>query len=242
MIDMENANSLDETFEKIEKKIGYRFRNRNLLREALTHSSYANENDEFAYNEKLEFLGDAVLELTVSEHLYKEYENLNEGRLTRMRAQVVCERKLYEWALHIGLAESLRLGRSLLKIGPTVSVLADASESLFGAVFLDGGYVSAASLCANYVDFHKSALSPYKLDPKTRLQEMMQGLGKEVPHYRKVAQTGPDHSPTFKVEVFLNDEVLAEAWGRSVKEAEFKAAAVVLKKYAKSAFCLEDPD
>ena len=218
----------------IQKRIGYSFRDKSLLDQALTHSSYANESGSSSHNERLEFLGDSVLELTVSEYLYSMFTNLDEGQLTRIRSQIVCERKLYEWGLMIGLPPAIKLGRSLVKSGPTVAITADAAESLFGAVFLDGGYPSALSVAKGYVDFHKAALSPDRLDTKTMLQETMQAMGKGVPYYRTIERTGPDHSLRFKVEVTIGDAVLAEAWGDNIKEAEFNAAKAALEKCGQS--------
>lgn len=219
--------------EDLQKKIGYRFRNKDLLKEALTHSSYANESGSCLHNERLEFLGDAVLELTVSEHLYSEYRDLDEGQLTRIRSQIVCEKKLYEWALMVGLQGSIKLGKSLIKNGPTVAMTADAAESLFGAVFLDGGYDPALSLAKSYVDFHQTALSPDRPDTKTMLQENLQAMGMGVPYYKTIERSGPDHSLVFKVQVTIGSRMLAEAWGRTIKEAEFNAAETALNNCCK---------
>lgn len=216
--------------EDLQRKIGYSFKDKNILKEALTHSSYANESGLPSHNERLEFLGDAVLELTVSEQLYNKYQDLDEGQLTRIRSQIVCEKKLYEWALMIGLQRLIKLGRSLIKKGPTVAVTADAAESLFGAVFLDGGYSSALSLAKSYVEFHQIGLSPDRLDTKTMLQETLQAMGMGVPYYKTIERSGPDHSLVFKVQVTIGDRVLAEASGKSIKEAEFKAAKAALEK------------
>ena len=216
--------------EVIQKKIGYSFKDKDLLTEALTHSSYANESGSSSHNERIEYLGDAVLELTVSDLLYNKYKDLDEGQLTRIRSQIVCEKKLYEWALSVGLRESIRLGKSLIKKGPTSAIAADAAESLFGAVFLDGGYSAALTLAKAYLHFHGGELSPDRQDSKTMLQETHQAMGRGVPYYRTVERTGPDHSLRFKVEVTIGDELLAEAWGNTIKEAEFEAAGAALEK------------
>ena len=232
--DMKNVADRERLEEDLQRKIGYSFKDKDLLKEALTHSSYANESGSPSHNERLEFLGDAVLELTVSEHLYNKYQDLDEGQLTRIRSQIVCEKKLYEWALMIGLQGSIRLGRSLIRKGPTVAVTADAAESLFGAVFLDGGYISALSMAKDYVDFHEKDLSPDRLDTKTMLQETLQAMGMGVPYYRTIERTGPDHALLFKVQVTIGERLLAEAWGRTIKEAEFNAAETALNN------CSED--
>ncbi|HPX03174.1 MAG TPA: ribonuclease III [Synergistaceae bacterium] len=226
---MKNPDS-EKAAEEIQKMINYIFRKKDLLREALTHSSYANESGLPYHNERMEFLGDAVLELTVSDLLYDRYKELDEGQLTRIRSQIVCEKKLYEWALAVGLHRAVRLGRSLIKKGPTPAIAADTAESLFGAVFLDGGYSAALSLAKAYLEFHRDELSPDRQDTKTLLQETLQAMGRGVPYYRTVERTGPDHSLKFKVEVTIGDELLAEAWGNTIKEAEFEAAGAALKK------------
>ena len=227
---MGNSAESERLTEDLQEKIGYSFKNKDLLKEALTHSSYANESGLSSHNERLEFLGDAVLELTVSEHLYHKYKEITEGQLTRIRSQIVCERKLYEWALMIGLQRAIKLGRSLIKKGPTIAVTADAAESLFGAVFLDGGYCHALSLAKSYVDFHQTVLSLDRVDTKTMLQETLQAMGKGVPYYRTIERTGPDHSLSFKVQVTIGDAILAEAWGKTIKDAEFNAAKIALEK------------
>ena len=226
---MKNPDS-EKAAEEIQKMINYIFRKKDLLREALTHSSYANESGLPYHNERMEFLGDAVLELTVSDLLYDRYKELDEGQLTRIRSQIVCEKKLSEWALAVGLHRAVRLGRSLIKKGPTPAIAADTAESLFGAVFLDGGYSAALSLAKAYLEFHRDELSPDRQDTKTLLQETLQAMGRGVPYYRTVERTGPDHSLKFKVEVTIGDELLAEAWGNTIKEAEFEAAGAALKK------------
>ena len=228
--DMKSTADSERLAEDLQKKIGYRFKNKDLLKQALTHSSYANESGSSSHNERLEFLGDAVLELTVSEHLYNKYKDLDEGQLTRIRSQIVCEKKLYKWALMLGLQGSIKLGKSLIKKGPTVAVTADAAESLFGAVFLDGGYTHVLSLAKSYVEFHQAELSPDRLDTKTMLQETLQAMGMGVPYYKTIERSGPDHSLLFKVQVTIDEKILAEAWGKSIKEAEFNAAKTALEK------------
>ncbi len=230
--DMKNSDR-EKLTDAIQKKIGYSFRNKDLLTEALTHSSYANESGSSSHNERIEYLGDAVLELTVSDLLYNKYKDLDEGQLTRIRSQIVCEKKLYEWALAVGLRDAIRLGKSLIKKGPTSAIAADAAESLFGAVFLDGGYNAALALAKAYLDFHGDELSPDRQDSKTMLQETLQAMGMGVPYYRTVERTGPDHSLRFKVEVTIGDDLLAEAWGNTIKEAEFEAAGTALEKIGK---------
>jgi ribonuclease-3 len=211
-----------------QKKIGYLFNNEELLEEALTHSSYANESGFPVHNERLEFLGDGVLELVTSERLYKEYTELSEGQLTRLRSQLVCEKSLNRWSVAAGLPELIKLGRSLLKNGATMAMTADAAEAVFGAVFIDGGYKSASEVISGFLDCLKENTSPCFVDSKTRLQELLQGQGRGVPYYETVERTGPGHSLRFRVQVTIDGTILAEAWGNNIKEAEFKAAAIAL--------------
>ena len=213
-----------------QKQLGHTFAEKELLEAALTHSSYANEFGlPFLHNERLEFLGDAVLELITSERLYREYGDLQEGELTRLRSRFVCKKSLYAWALGIGLPGLIRLGKSLIKSGATQSIAADAAEALFGAVFLDGGYEKAFCVVNRFLDYVEDRVLSDALDPKTELQEFLQAQGRGVPYYRTVERTGPDHALQFKVQVTLDNAVLAEAWGASVKDAEFAAAELALK-------------
>lgn len=217
----------------LQKKIGYAFKERALLNEALTHSSWANETPGARSNERLEFLGDAVLELAVSHLLYGEHLDMDEGGLTRLRAGIVCEKSLSQWAEEIGLAPLLRTGRSLRQ-GATAAMAADAAEALFGAVFLDGGYADARACVAVFFDYAATFKALPERDPKTELQELMQAEGKTVPYYSTIERTGPGHDLSFRIRVTLDDEALAEAWGKNIKEAEFRAAEKALAKYRES--------
>ncbi len=226
---MKNERERAQELLAFQKRIGYSFKNAELLEEALTHSSYANESGLPMHSERLEFLGDAVLELITSERLYSEYTELNEGQLTRLRSQLVCEKSLYNWAEEVGLLKMIKLGKSLLKKGATAAMAADAAEAVFGAVFLDGGYTKAIVVVTRFLNSLKGLASPDAIDPKTELQELLQGQGRGVPYYKTVERIGPDHSLRFKVQVTLGEAVLAEAWGSNIKEAEFKAASLALK-------------
>ena len=213
-------------------KLGYEFRNAALLTEALTHSSYANENGT-TYNERLEFLGDAVLELFTSERLFAAYPNFSEGELTRLRARLVCKNSLNDWASEDGLEPLIRLGKSIKK--PTDSMAADCVEALFGAVFSDGGYEAARGVISRFLDTKDEAAAPVmEKDPKTELQEFLQGEGKSAPVYKLVERRGPEHASSFKVALSAEDGLSAEAWGPSIKEAEFKAAKAALEKLRRS--------
>jgi ribonuclease-3 len=217
---------------EFQQKIKYQFKNISLLEEALTHSSFANENGLSSFNERLEFLGDAVLELISSEKLYGKYPSLDEGRLTRLRAQLVCKNSLSLWAKAAGLPKLIRLGRSL-KSKVSDAVAADAAEAVFGAVFLDSGYEGAKKVVAEFLTGQEKTASPETVDPKTKLQELLQSDGSGVPYYETVERPAPDGKQLFKVRVTFKNKKLADAWGVNTKAAEFAAAEKALKKLAK---------
>jgi len=213
----------------LEKKIGYTFNDRSLLERALTHSSYSNENRGNALdsNQRLEFLGDSVLGLAAAIHLYHQNPHLQEGDLTRTRAELVCERSLAAAAGVIGLGEHLRLGRGEETSGgrSRPSILADAMESVIGAVYLDGGEDAAHALVARFILTEK----PKKLsDYKTELQEIIQRERDNTLSYRLVSESGPDHMKVFSVEVLHNGSVIGGGEGGSKKEAEQNAAKAAL--------------
>jgi ribonuclease-3 len=220
-----------------EQFLGYAFRDRELFEEALTHASYANENGCAHNNERLEFLGDAVLELCVSERLYAEYSNLDEGGLSKARSRVVREDTLASWALVTRLSDLLKLGRGLEGQGGRYnpSILADAMEAVFGAVFLDGGYEAARDAVMNLVKLDAGLALVRKCDSgkdaKSRLQELLQSRGEKPPIYRLLRRMGPDHAATFEVEAAMTDgRVLSMGKGNSIKTAEFAAAQTALSR------------
>lgn len=214
----------------IQEKIGYVFQNRGLLEEALTHSSFANESGSSLFNERLEFLGDAVLELVTSEKLYAEHNSLNEGQLTLLRSKLVRKDSLVEWAKSVNLPPLIRVGKSLARSGATDSMSADAAEAIFGAIFLDGGFDRAKEVIVVFLKKRERDVSSDEKDPKTELQQLIQSQGHGVPYYRTIERRGPGHALKFRVQVTLDDMVLAEAWGNSIKDAEFHAAEVALAK------------
>jgi len=221
-----------EKLRVFQQKIKYHFKNDLFLEEALTHSSFANESGLPSFNERLEFLGDAVLELISSEKLYCEYPSLDEGHLTRLRAQLVCKNSLSSYAKTVGLPKLMLLGRSL-KGKVSDSIAADAAEAVFGAVFLDGGYEGAQKVVAEFLTIQEKTASPEALDPKTTLQELLQSDGGGVPYYETIERPAPDEKQIFKVRVTFMGKKLADAWGANTKEAEFAAAEKVLKKLSK---------
>jgi len=219
---------LDRTSD-LEARIGYRFRDRALLEQALTHRSYGSP-----HNERLEFLGDSVLGCVIAEALYARFPELTEGPLTRMKAALVCEEALCAVARDLGVGIDLRLGEGERTKATEVraSILADALEALFGAVFVDGGYAAARGLVlAIYAD-RLACIDPQGLtkDPKTRLQEYLQAQRKSRPEYRVVQTRGAAHRQTFEVECVVVDlDVRATGTGTSRQRAEQNAAAALLE-------------
>ena len=217
---------MKEGLRAFEEKIGYRFQKPDLLMTALTHSSYANEKrlKKYESNERLEFLGDAVLELVSSQQIFLENPKLPEGDLTRIRASYVCEPTLALCAREIGLGDYLRMGRGEDMTGgrERESILADAMEATIGAVYLDGGFASAKEYVEQFVlkDIEKKKLF---YDSKTYLQEIVQGEHHEL-KYVLEKEEGPDHNKSFQVAVFVDGEKIASATGKTKKKAEQSAA------------------
>lgn len=223
----------------LEQKIGYRFRNEKFLRTALRHSSYVNEHkmNRLECNERLEFLGDAVLELVSSEFLFSQYSNLPEGELTRLRASLVCEPTLAFCARELDLGEYLLLGRGEELTGGRNrdSVTSDAMEAVIGALYLDGGFASAKEFILQFVlnDIEHKKLF---FDSKTIFQEMVQGNYPGEISYHLTGENGPDHDKTFFVEVWIGETCMGTGSGRTKKAAEQMAAyhgIMTLKKQVK---------
>ena len=218
-------------FKELQERLDYHFRDGLLLKEALTHASFSNENGLGYCNERLEFLGDAVLELGVSEMLFEKYPEASEGELSARRASLVCEDALNEWAVRVGIPAILMLGRGLSRSGGRrqPSLCADAAEAVFGAVLIDGGYGAARSIIEKYLEDREDFRKDIPRNPKADLQELMgkRGLGK--PEYLLTGQTGPPHAPVFRVIVKQLGEAPGMGEGRTVKEAERKAAEIALK-------------
>ena len=218
----------------LETAIGYKFRNIQLLQNALTHSSYANErwHNSLLSNERLEFLGDSVLGMLVAEYLYGTFSDRPEGELTRMRADMVCEHTLATVANKIGLGEHLLLGHGEERLGgrSRESILADATESVIAACFLDGGLEAAAQFVKKYILVEVPVSRPNNMDYKTALQELVQQKKNQVLVYTMVGQSGPDHDKLFDVEVSLNGTVVGTGSGRSKKRAEQMAAKAAVEK------------
>lgn len=214
--------------EQFEQIIGYQFQNRQLLQEALSHSSYANEKKKLRHsNERLEFLGDSVLSIIVSQYLFEHFKHLPEGELTKIRASLVCEKALHQFAKQIHLGEALLLGKGEENTGgrERPSILADAFEAVIAAIYLDGGLEAATPYVLGFVpkDIDARKSSNFR-DYKTVLQEIVQKNPEEKVEYMLVEQSGPDHNKAFVVNVMLNSNVIGTGTGRSKKEAEQMAA------------------
>ena len=220
-----------EKFEKLQKEIGYHYRDTKVMMTALSHSSYANEMKHGVHsNERLEFLGDAVLSVIVSDYLFRHYSHLEEGELTKLRASLVCEKALSGFAETIGLGECLLLGRGEEMTGgrKRPSIQADAFEAVIASIYLDGGLERAREFVLSFVKpqlekDEKQKKVPF-IDYKTMLQEIIQQNKEEVVSYKLVGETGQDHDKRFCVEVHLNSNVIGKGTGRSKKEAEQQAA------------------
>lgn len=219
--------------ESLEKKLGYTFRDRSLLSEALNHSSYANEHRsaEVCSNERLEFLGDSVLGFVTAEFLFKTYGKLPEGDLTRIRAALVCEQSLYEVAKFLDLGQYLKLGKGEEAGGgrQRQSILADATEAVFAAVYLDGGMERVRELICRVL-LSRAPAAEERRDYKTTLQEIVQRRSGQVLTYHMVDESGPDHNKTFLFQVRLNGTPVGQGRGHSKKEAEQAAARDALEK------------
>jgi len=213
--------------DRLEKKLGYHFQDRGLLEHAMTHSSYANEHRGagLTSNERLEFLGDSVLGVVVADFLFHEHPDMPEGELTRTRAALVCEGSLHEAAQGLGLGQYLRLGKGEDAGGgrKRPSILADATEAMLAAVYLDGGMEAVRPIIRKLIldkEREKSAGRDYK----TALQELVQRESGQVLQYRLTGEEGPDHDKRFFIQVTLNGQPLGAGSGRSKKEAEQMAA------------------
>ena len=225
-----------QQIKEFQEKIGYQFSDEGLLRQALTHSSYANEKHmkKHSDNERLEFLGDAVLEIITSEFLFREYIDIPEGELTKLRASIVCEQTLALCTKPLELGKYLFLGKGENLTGGRnrKSVLSDALEAVIGAIYLDGGFTNAKEFVHKYIltDIEHKQLF---YDSKTILQELVQGSYTEELHYVLVGESGPDHAKTFNVEARIGEMTVGYGEGPTKKSAEQEAAyhaLLVLKK------------
>lgn len=220
-------------YSELEKGLGYRFSDRALLQNALTHSSYANENRERGVldNERLEFLGDAILGFVVADYLYRHFPQKPEGELTRIRADLVCETNLAKAAGTIRLGEFLLLGHGEEHAGGRKrnSIVSDAMESVIAASYLDGGFEAAKGIIDRLI-LSDIPVRPRNFDYKTALQELVQRKKEQVLHYELVGESGPDHDKHFTVAVLLNGQTVGHGTGSSKKRAEQAAAESAIEK------------
>ena len=214
-------------YSKLEEQLEYTFKNKELLKTALTHTSYAYEKN-VQSNEKLEFLRDSILEFVSSVYLYSNYSNLKEGEMTKVRAQVVCEESLYKVAKSHDFSDFLRLGKSEKMSGGKIktAILADSVEALIAAMYLDGGLEPAEKFIIKNLkeEIKIASKNVGQKDYKTVLQEILQKHGDVDIKYNITKETGPDHDKVFEAEVLYNKKVLAEGTGKSKKHAEMEAA------------------
>ncbi len=222
-----------QKMEELQKLIGYRFHDEKLLFEALSHSSFANENKKTRRsNERLEFLGDSVLSVIVSDHIFKHFKHIPEGELTKLRASLVCETALYEFSKRIRLGEMIFLGKGEELTGgrERPSIVSDAFEAVIAAIYLDGGMEAARPYVLSFIpkDITPQGAKNFH-DYKTELQEVIQRNPEEKIVYQLVDESGPDHDKRFTVRVMLNSNVIGEGEGRSKKSAEQSAAREALR-------------
>ena len=218
--------------EELEKNIGYTFKNKELLKQALRHTSYANERN-LESNEKLEFLGDSILEFLSSKYIYNKYTKLREGEMTKVRATVVCEKSLYKVAKLHNFSDFLYLGKSEQKTDGSKrpAILADSVEAVIAAIYLDGGLEEAEKfIIENLKDAILDATKHVgDKDYKTVLQEKLQEHGDVKIEYKTIGESGPDHDKTFEADVEVNGKFLAKGKGKSKKEAQMQAAKKALE-------------
>ncbi len=219
---------------KLEQGLGYTFRNKALLENALTHSSYANENREkhIPDNERLEFLGDSILGFVVADYLYRNYPDKPEGELTRIRADLVCERNLAEAAATIELGSYLLLGHGEEQGGGRRrdSIVSDAMESVIAASYMDGGFAAAKEIIDRLILSDIPKDRPRNFDYKTAFQELVQRKKDQQIHYELTGESGPDHDKHFEVEVLLNGKAVGRGVGSSKKRAEQAAAEAAIER------------
>ena len=225
---------ISSNIELFEQKINYEFKNKEYILEALTHSSYSNENKNYPFNERLEFLGDSVLSIVISDYLFKKETKLPEGELTKIRANIVCEESLSEVSKNIHLGKYMLLGKGEEATGgrERISILAAALEAVIAAIYLDGGIKCAREFILTNMEkiINDSIKGKIFRDYKTCLQEVLQSNGENNIWYKLIEEKGPDHNKRFVMEVGINDTVLRIGEGKSKKDAEQVAAKCALDK------------
>ena len=224
---------MEKNLQKLEDSIGYTFKNKSLLENALTHTSYANEH-KISSNEKLEFLGDSILEFISSKYIYNNYPKLKEGEMTKVRAEVVCEDSLYVVAKKHNFSDFLFVGKSeqLHQGNRKVAIMADSVEAIIAAMYFDGGLNEAEKFIVNNLkdEIEIATKNVGIKDHKTILQEKLQEHGNVSIKYEIISESGPDHNKTFVAQVKLDGKVLANGTGKTKKQAEQEAARKALEK------------
>ena len=227
---------MDPQLELLQKRLGYCFKNESLLCTALTHKSYSNESSDalIVCNERLEFLGDAVLDLVIGQETFEKYVELQEGELTRIRAELVSEKNLSTLAKKLEIGPCLLLGRGERRSGgeQKSSLLADSVEALFGAILCDSDYLTVRGVIAGLFGdaIVRAARKEYDVDYKTTLQEVFQKTYRQPPVYKLINATGPDHFKLYEIEVLLDGESVGRGTGRTKKTAEQQAAQTALEQ------------
>ncbi|MEF3280220.1 MAG: ribonuclease III [Elusimicrobiota bacterium] len=210
-------------YSELEKRIGYFFKDKKLIDKSLTHKSYSIERKILYNNERLEFLGDSVIGLIVSEYLIKKYSEKDEGYLSKIKSYMVSSKNLYKWAKTIELDKYIKLSKSEISSGGRLNskLIANAFEAFIGAIYLDGGFEYAKKFIERLI---KETGSFLPSDYKSEIQEYCQKRYKTLPYYKLISQTGPDHEKLFKIALFINNQKISEGEGASKKEAEQDAA------------------
>ena len=223
---------MEKNLQKLEDSIGYTFKNKSLLENALTHTSYANEH-KISSNEKLEFLGDSILEFISSKYIYNNYPKLKEGEMTKVRATVVCEDSLHKIAQKHNFSDFLFVGKSeqLHQGNRKVAIMADSVEAIIAAMYFDGGLNEAEKFIVNNLkdEIEIATKNVGIKDHKTILQEKLQEHGNVSIKYEIISESGPDHNKTFVAQVKLDGKVLANGTGKTKKQAEQEAARKALE-------------
>ena len=217
----------------IENIIGYRFKNKDFLQEALTHKSFAGERRNVKHNERLEFLGDSILGAVVADYIYNQCPHVEEGVLSKIKSNLVSRRNLYVWGKKLNLGQLMSLGHGELSTGGRErdSIISNAVEAVIGAVYLDGGYGAAETVILPWV--RTQQLTPDVRDFKSLLQEFLQKKGVDTPVYEVIQTVGPEHDKIFTVQVSLKGKVLGTGKGHSKKMAEQAAAQCAFEKLTK---------
>ena len=221
---------------RLEKELGIRFTHLELLNQALIHTSYAksNQKETLLHNERLEFLGDAILNLVTAEYLFRQYPYLNEGELSQLRSKIVSQESLSQYARKIKLEEYVLLGKNQEEIRSQPALLANTYEAVIGAFYLDKGLKDTRRFIFNLFTTAMERIEQMK-DFKSWLQEYVQSYYKTLPQYKVIKEIGPEHKKKFKVEVRVKEKILGEGWGSSKKKAEMIAARSIWKNLTKIA-------